>query len=309
MLYALTKNNGRRIVTHLLKGNKMNTKKQVIAVSAFILLIFLFGCNKKSEIKAAECFTDASEIQSEEHTEKAESETEISHFLTDAVSEIITSSAVAGNHQSTSVLSSSRTVSSSSPKGTVSIAVKESDSVSRTARSSSLFTKSFTKISGTIYSTAVNVTRNIMAPGPAAPSTTAARHSQSAPAKAETEIVRKSDPPETITVKVTVLCSEAIKYGISGQPENGIIADIDLTLPKNTSALTALKSALSKKNISLDESRGYIRGINGLYEKQCGGTSGWMYSVNGTYPMISSDKYILSGGDKLEFVFKTEYTV
>ena len=41
----------------------------------------------------------------------------------------------------------------------------------------------------------------------------------------------------------------------------------------------------------------YVSAIGGLAEKQYGGTSGWMYSVNGTTPMTACSNYVLSNGD------------
>lgn len=47
----------------------------------------------------------------------------------------------------------------------------------------------------------------------------------------------------------------------------------------------------------------YISGINELDEKDCGGTSGWTYYVDGKFPNISTDNYKLSGGEKIEFKY------
>ena len=43
----------------------------------------------------------------------------------------------------------------------------------------------------------------------------------------------------------------------------------------------------------------YVSAIGGLAEKQHGGTSGWMYSVNGTTPMTACSNYVLSNGDNV----------
>ena len=47
----------------------------------------------------------------------------------------------------------------------------------------------------------------------------------------------------------------------------------------------------------------YIEGINNLYEFDAGNLSGWMYSVNGHFPQLSSSQYKLSAGDTVEFVY------
>lgn len=49
----------------------------------------------------------------------------------------------------------------------------------------------------------------------------------------------------------------------------------------------------------------YVSAIGGLAEKQCGGTSGWMYSVNGTTPMTACSNYVLSNGDNVVWYYVT----
>ena len=47
----------------------------------------------------------------------------------------------------------------------------------------------------------------------------------------------------------------------------------------------------------------YVSAIGGLAEKQYGGTSGWMYSVNGTTPMTACGNYVLSNGDNVVWYY------
>lgn len=49
----------------------------------------------------------------------------------------------------------------------------------------------------------------------------------------------------------------------------------------------------------------YVSAIGGLAEKQYGGTSGWMYSVNGTTPMTDCSNYVLSNGDNVVWYYVT----
>ncbi len=49
----------------------------------------------------------------------------------------------------------------------------------------------------------------------------------------------------------------------------------------------------------------YVSAIGGLAEKQHGGTSGWMYSVNGTTPMPACSNYVLSNGDNVVWYYVT----
>ena len=47
----------------------------------------------------------------------------------------------------------------------------------------------------------------------------------------------------------------------------------------------------------------YIRGIHQIYEKDCGLSSGWMYSVNNTFPNYGINNYIVSNGDQIKILY------
>lgn len=49
----------------------------------------------------------------------------------------------------------------------------------------------------------------------------------------------------------------------------------------------------------------YVAAIGGLAEKQYGGSSGWMYSVNGSTPMTACSNYVLSNGDNVVWYYVT----
>lgn len=49
----------------------------------------------------------------------------------------------------------------------------------------------------------------------------------------------------------------------------------------------------------------YVSAIGGLAEKQHGGTSGWMYFVNGATPMTACSNYVLSNGDNVVWYYVT----
>ena len=48
----------------------------------------------------------------------------------------------------------------------------------------------------------------------------------------------------------------------------------------------------------------YVSSIGGLAEFETGKMSGWTYTVNGKYPPKACDKYVLSDGDQVEFIYK-----
>ena len=59
-------------------------------------------------------------------------------------------------------------------------------------------------------------------------------------------------------------------------------------------ALCALGLSVNARSTSYGT---YVAAIGGLAEKEHGGTSGWMYSVNGSTPMTACTNYVLSNGD------------
>ena len=50
----------------------------------------------------------------------------------------------------------------------------------------------------------------------------------------------------------------------------------------------------------------YISGINYIYEYDFGDLSGWVYHVNGITPSKSCGEYVLSGGDRVEWLYTCE---
>ncbi|MGN0486551.1 MAG: DUF4430 domain-containing protein [Acutalibacteraceae bacterium] len=47
----------------------------------------------------------------------------------------------------------------------------------------------------------------------------------------------------------------------------------------------------------------YVEGIHQIYEMDCGSSSGWMYSVNGSFPSVGSSDYRVAPGDNIVFSY------
>ena len=43
--------------------------------------------------------------------------------------------------------------------------------------------------------------------------------------------------------------------------------------------------------------------IGNLYERHCGGKSGWLFSVNGEFPEASPGQYQVENGDKILWIY------
>lgn len=119
---------------------------------------------------------------------------------------------------------------------------------------------------------------------------------------------------------LTVTCSEVLshmdKLSESASrviPSGGMILQGNYEFTQGDTAFDVLKRACAEKKIHLDYAftplyaTYYIRGINNLYEFDCGDESGWMYLVNGKDPGCGCSQYKLSKGDQVRFEYTCEY--
>lgn len=92
-------------------------------------------------------------------------------------------------------------------------------------------------------------------------------------------------------------------------PSNGVIYSNYVKFTQGQSAYDVLRAAMQAAGIQMDAEynslydSAYIKGINNLYEFDCGPYSGWMYSVNGTYPNYGASVSPLSDGDRVIFSY------
>ncbi len=98
-----------------------------------------------------------------------------------------------------------------------------------------------------------------------------------------------------ITVSVTVDGS-AVGAGSSSA---------SVALAPGSSVYDALKATGVSINATDTQYGIYVASIGGLAEKEYGGTSGWMYSVNGVTPMTSCANYTLKDGDTIVWHYVT----
>lgn len=93
-------------------------------------------------------------------------------------------------------------------------------------------------------------------------------------------------------------------------PRDGVILPkFTLVLRKNDTVYEILSRATRHFKIATDcvytvnYSSVYVKGINQLYEFDCGELSGWMYKVNGVFPQYGCSKYVLKDGDEIQWVY------
>ena len=74
-----------------------------------------------------------------------------------------------------------------------------------------------------------------------------------------------------------------------------------LTLPEKASVY----DALCESKVTFQGNKKYVKSINGLAEKQYGGTSGWTFTVNGEMVMQGAGKCKLADGDVVIWSYVT----
>lgn len=164
--------------------------------------------------------------------------------------------------------------------------------------------------------------------------TTTEKSTTSKTAKATEKATEKTSKKETATEK-QITCTfeiscknildkkENLKENKSDfLPENGMILNsVKVTVPEGSTAFDVIKKACEKNtctdNCKYCKQNGiqldyvytpgydsyYIRGIHQIYEKDCGTQSGWMYSINGTFPNYGCSQYKVRDGDIIKFMY------
>ena len=105
-----------------------------------------------------------------------------------------------------------------------------------------------------------------------------------------------SAPAGTVTVYVSVSSSSV------GNPVSG---GGTFTFNQGATVYDALCACGLSMNASNTGYGIYVSAIGGLAEKEHGGHSGWMYSVNGAVPMTACSNYVLSNGDSVSWYYVT----
>ena len=78
-------------------------------------------------------------------------------------------------------------------------------------------------------------------------------------------------------------------------------------------AFDLLQEAMEEAGIPMEFSQTpaynsvYIEGIDNVYEFDFGELSGWTYRVNGVFSGYSSSSYVLSPGDRVEFMYTRDF--
>ena len=94
-------------------------------------------------------------------------------------------------------------------------------------------------------------------------------------------------------------------------PKSGVYFSGKVKYEANKSVYDYLKKICNNNDILLDAKYTplyetyYVAGIGNLYEFDCGGQSGWKYSVNGVLPGVGCSRHFPQPGDVVVFFYDT----
>lgn len=147
------------------------------------------------------------------------------------------------------------------------------------------------------------------APASAEPASEAAGSASSEPAAAApAELI---DVPDKTPSSDTVQTDENNKIKVTVSVDSSRIAAYGID-PFSVEQVVELDpgasvyDALCALDLPVSGTSYYVSAINGLAERQGGQGSGWTYSVDGAFPSKSCGKYLLSGGEKVAWIYSTE---
>lgn len=135
---------------------------------------------------------------------------------------------------------------------------------------------------------------------------------------------QSSQPEEdTLTCTLSVTCKTVLdnlefldpaKKNCIG--DNGVIyAKKTVSFEEGETVFDVLNREMKKNGIHMHFSFSpvynsrYIKGINNLYEFNCGSGSGWMYRVNGVFPNYGCSQYQVEDGDTIEWLYTCDLGV
>lgn len=124
---------------------------------------------------------------------------------------------------------------------------------------------------------------------------------------------KKEEPSCTLSVRCDTALSNKDMLDSSKAdilPEDGVIfPETTVYFSEGESVYDVLVREMMNAKIHMESENtpmyksAYIEGIANLYEYDCGPLSGWMYKVNGEFPNYGCSAYVLSDGDRVEWVY------
>lgn len=163
---------------------------------------------------------------------------------------------------------------------------------------------------GSATTTATKKETTVSDDTPVTETTTTAESASATETTTATESTAEAVNTQAVTFQctLTISCAEILSHMDSLKPEkaglvpsDGTILSTTVTVTEGETVYDVLRRTCTNSGIPLDASSGYVRGIQNLYERDCGTYSGWMYCVNGVYPNYGAASYVLKEGDSIQW--------
>ena len=97
-----------------------------------------------------------------------------------------------------------------------------------------------------------------------------------------------------------------VNITVDGTAAGSNISSALLSIPAGSTVYDALKATGASVNARSTVYGMYVAGINGLAEKEYGAQSGWTYYVNGQFADRACDRWRLSEGDYVKWVYVSD---
>lgn len=125
--------------------------------------------------------------------------------------------------------------------------------------------------------------------------------------KEEAPVKQPQQQLVTISIDMTNILSHMDKVNDSVKrfiPPNGIVLGaVTMEYQAGDTVYSILQRACSANGISLLANNGYVRYIHDIGEFDAGGSSGWLFQVNGSTPSIGSNSYQVKPNDVIAWRF------
>lgn len=142
---------------------------------------------------------------------------------------------------------------------------------------------------------------------------------QSSSSGGDKNSVSNQSTPKAYTCTIKISCKNLVGNSkLKNQyrpyvPSGGVIVgNQKITIRSGDTVLSILLRIASSKGISVVNSGGgasnaYISSINNLPEGAAGGSSGWMYRVNGVFPKDACGVHKVKNGDVIEWAYTCNF--
>lgn len=115
---------------------------------------------------------------------------------------------------------------------------------------------------------------------------------------------KKETTQETVPAQETGSIEVTITIDGTAGEDDAIFCQGKRKLPADSTAYDALKVLCDDEDYEITGDPSYVKTIGGLGEGSFGTTPcGWMYTINGEYPVTAANECVLSDGDELLWEF------